>query len=52
LSPGNVYYLRASFQGFWNSKSVVESISEEEGKALLEQCQPPDDYKIVNPKRK
>jgi hypothetical protein len=45
LMPGNVYYLRASTPGFWQPKSMIEIINEEDGQKLLSQCQPPDDYR-------
>ena len=45
LTPGNVYYLRASIPGLWQTRSAVEIINEEEGQKLLKECQPPDDYR-------
>jgi hypothetical protein len=50
LEARKVYYLRASTPGFWRPKSVVESISEEEGLALLKESKPPDDYRNRNQK--
>jgi hypothetical protein len=50
LTAGNVYYLCASTPGFWMPRSVIESISEEEGLALLKESKPPDDYRNRNQK--
>jgi hypothetical protein len=44
LTAGNVYFLRATIPGFWNARSQLDIISEEEGQTLLKKCRPPKGY--------
>jgi hypothetical protein len=44
LMAGNVYFIRASGPGFWNPRSRMDIISEDEGRMLLKKCSPPKGY--------